>query len=171
MKKIFILITLLFSFYLCKNADVVSKNTNERISGSTANFGKPTAPVQLNWTSPRSTPLGSVATIDYSANPSVNTEKLSLKIRLPEGVEFVSGDREISVANKNAGEVITGSIRVKSNVEALHFINLDATIKFNGVEQLANTSIQFQAGEAQNLNKAKVTTDSNGEKFLDIPAK
>jgi hypothetical protein len=171
MKKILILITILFSLYVCKNADVVSKNTNERISGSSANFGKPTAPVQLNWNSPKSTVIGATATIDYSATPSVNLEKLTLRIRLPENVEYVSGDKEITVNNKIAGEVISGKILVKSKTEALHFINLDAILKFNGIEQAANTNIQFQVGESQNLKKNNITTDSNGEKFLDIPAK
>lgn len=85
-------------------------------------------------------------------------------------MDFVSGDKEISVTNKNAGEVISGSILVKSKVEALHFINLDAILKFNKIEQAGNTNIQFQVGENQNLQKANVT-ETKGEKFLDIPAK
>jgi len=171
MKKIYILITIILSFYFCKNTDIISNKPQERISGTSANFGKPTAPIQLSWNSPQSTPIGKAATIKYSAIPSVSVESLVLKIRLPENVEFVSGDQEIMVNNKNAGDIITGSIVVKSNSEALHFINLDAVMRFNGNQQIANTNIQFQVGELQNFKKADTITESNGEKFLDIPAK
>lgn len=171
MKKIFLITIILTGLYLCKNADVMTNKSQERISGSTANFGKPTAPIQLTWNSPKNTSIGQGATINYSAIPSVNAEKITLKIRPPKDVEIISGDKELSFVNKNAGDVLSGSIVVKSKVEKLHFIDLDATIKFDSIEQAANTNIQFPVGENPAIEKFGTVTETNGEKYLDIPAK
>ena len=87
----------------------------------------------------------------------------------------VSGDWQQVVSNLKAGPTIKGSVIVKSGVESLHFIPIEAKVYFRGTMVPGSTSVALQVGTDRKLKKSGPVRESDSdpkkELYIEMPAK
>ncbi len=150
-----VIIILAFSF--CKSPKT------EKVKGSTQNYGKPTAPVQLSYEAPKSLNTGETGTILFEAIPSRNCQNIKVTFGVLEGLE-IKENPSFESGPKQAGESFKGSIQVKSINGSPGLLNYEAAILIDGNVSTAITSVSVNS-DFQKLSKPSRTNSgySDGE--------
>ncbi|MCB1143294.1 MAG: hypothetical protein H7A24_12450 [Leptospiraceae bacterium] len=150
MKYLLILLILLTSH-------CTSSNT-EKVKGSTPNYGKPTAPLNLSWTAPKQLNKGENGLIEFEAVPDQDCENIIVRFEVLEGLVVMSKKNVFESGPKKSGEKFTGSIEVRLKDSDSGILSFLGDIVINGTSSSRAISVPINLELIENKGKPETST-------------
>lgn len=150
-----------------------SDKSSKVISSKLMQSGKPTAPISISYAVPEKADVGESITVTVEFKTLSDANRLKLKLTAGKGLDLTSGEYEIDYGNQSMNSAFSETVTVVPQTEGILYLNVFVTGTFHGNTMVRTGAVPINAGRnvRQMLKKpSQVTTDSEGQKIIIMPA-
>lgn len=165
---------LMFGALLTVISPVASATTaNKTIHNVMKANGKPTAPIEVAYTVPKSAAIGASVSVVVTIRPLSDVTDLNLKITAGEGLSLSTGDFVRNYGAQKRDAVLSETITAVVNAQGILYLNVFTSGAVEGKTMSSASAVPISVGDSPKrmLKKSGRTEhDASGRPIIVMPA-